>query len=148
MRSTLEEGSGTPDQVRGDGEGRKSVMCHSSFKVALLALLLAGCATSQSTFGPRPALPSRDEVIEFIETNWPDWSERFARISSKRGEPVGLVDIGEVECEYAYVTPQCWAEVTGRFEDGSMERQRMFAQYERDENGDLTEVLVMYHRRR
>lgn len=111
-------------------------------------LALSACAGGQSFNVERPPLPTQAEVIEYITSHWSEWEPRFARFASRQGEAAALGVIKNVSCDYLYSTPECWAEVTARFGDGSEQTQKMFSQFERDEAGKLKEVIVMYHVRR
>ena len=56
--------------------------------------------------------------------------------------------MSEVACDYSYTTPECQFLVTGRFQGGEELQQRLFAQFDRDEAGNLVEVIVIRHERR
>ena len=111
-------------------------------------LALSACAGGQSFNVERPPLPTQAEVIEHITSHWSEWEPRFARFASRQAGAAALGVIKNVSCDYLYSTPECWAEVTARFGDGSEQTQKMFSQFERDEAGKLKEVIVMYHVRR
>ena len=118
----------------------------------MMALIpfLAGCATPRAVESsqPAPALPSAEEVSRYVSSHWPDVSKTFARFSKRRGENAELIGISDVSCCYTYTTPECWYQVTGRFADEQIFRQRLFPQLERDDAGNLAEVIVMWHERR
>lgn len=119
--------------------------------ITILVLLLASCATRGSnetvTFAA-PPLPSAAELESHVRQHWSDWGRRFAQFSARAGEAADFVGTGAVTCSYTYWTPECWVEVTGRFASGEEARHKMFSQFERDEAGNLVEVVVMYHERR
>lgn len=75
-------------------------------------------------------------------------SKTFARFSKRPGEKAELIGISEVSCGYTYMTPECWYQVTGRFGDEPIVQQRLSSQFERDDAGNLVEVIVMWHERR
>ena len=120
----------------------------SGLAMTILALLLASCATrgpDESATVSAPPLPSAAELESHVRQHWSEWSERFAHLSGHAGEAAELVGVGPATCSYSYFTPECWVEVTGRFASGVEARQKMFSQFDRDEAGNLKEVVVMYH---
>lgn len=120
----------------------------AKYRILVLLFAFTGCTTTQSELGPRSALPTESELKSYVQAHWSDWSKRFARFTSRRGETTELISVENANCEFAYVTPQCRVGITGRFEDGSVKMQRMFAQFDRNQSGELEEVIVMYHRRK
>jgi hypothetical protein len=115
-----------------------------------LLLFLAGCATSQAfeTTADAPPLPTADEVSRYVHLHWSDVSKTFARFSQRPGASAELIGVSEVVCCYTYTTPECRYQVTGRFGDGASAQKRLFSQFDRDEAGNLVEVIVMWHERR
>ncbi|WP_132910866.1 hypothetical protein [Sphingomonas sp. BK235] len=119
---------------------------------SILALLpiLGGCATSQ-TFDhtqSAPALPTAEEVSRYVSSHWPDLSKTFARFANRPGQTATLIGISEVSCGHTYTTPECSYQVAGRFGDESSVERRLLSQFERDDAGNLVEVIVMWHVRR
>lgn len=95
-----------------------------------------------------PPLPTASEVRSYVVAQWDinwQWHEVFARFAERKGERATLVSVGDVQCSYFYITPQCTIQVTGRFPDGQSKTLPMFAQFERDKRGNLVEVIVTYH---
>ena len=120
-----------------------------SYCLALTAFL-AGCAAPRGveSFGPAPALPTADEVSRFVNSHWAEKSKTFARFSGRAGESAELIEVSAVSCHYTYTTPECSYQVTGRFGNAPNVQQRLFSQFDRDEAGNLVEVIVMWHERR
>ncbi len=118
--------------------------------IMALIPLLAGCATHRAVEStqPTPALPTVEEVSRYVTSHWPEVSKTFARFAKRPGENAELIAISEVSCGYTYTTPECWYQVTGRFGDEPNVEQRLFSQFERDDTGNLVEVIVMWHERR
>lgn len=118
--------------------------------VIALVPILAGCATPRATENTQsaPALPSAEEVSEYVSLHWPDVSKTFARFANRPGQTAELIGTSEVSCGYTYTTPECSYQVTGRFGDEPNVQQRLFSQFERDGAGKLVEVIVMWHERR
>lgn len=117
--------------------------------LCVCAVVTTACATGVSNRPlERPGLPTPAELQEHVRQDWPSWVERFSRLSSRTGEAADLVGVTDVSCSYTYDTPECWLIVTGRFVSGDVVPQRMFSQFERDQAGNLREVIVMWHVRR
>ncbi len=118
--------------------------------IMALIPILAGCATSQAFEDTQsaPALPTAEEVSRYVSSHWPDLNKTFARFAKRPGQTAELIGISEVSCGYTYTTPECSYQVAGRFGDEPSVQHRLFSQFERDDAGNLVEVIVMWHKRR
>jgi hypothetical protein len=114
-----------------------------------LPLALAASA-SGALADPAPAirLPDTSELASFAEANWSDWGARLARFAGRTDEATELVRLENSECTYlSGQWPDCKVTITARFADGALVTRTLFATFERNEQGQLEEVIVMLHPR-
>lgn len=118
--------------------------------VIALVPIAALCATPRATENTQsaPAMPSAEEVSEYVSLHWPDVSKTFARFANRPGQTAELIGASEASCGYTFTTPECSYQVTGRFGNEPDLQHRPFSQFERDGAGKLVEVIVMWHERR
>lgn len=108
-------------------------------------LFALSCATPPAALHKEP-LPNAAEVQTYVRANWTgDIVEDFARLADREGEPVMLVSVEDVACDYFFATPQCAIQVRARFRDGATKALSTERQFGRDASGKLEEVLVLHH---
>lgn len=113
--------------------------------------LLSACAASVHDVAdvlPNPAVPSNDEVIAYVQTNWSSYSERTSRFQRRPDEAASLIDVRAVSCGTYYGIPECSFTVMVSFGGGPTVDQRLSSQFDRYPDSKLFETIVLIHERR
>jgi hypothetical protein len=110
--------------------------------------LAASASGALADPSPTIALPTSSELADFAASSWWDWGARLARFAGRTGEATELVRVENSECTYlSGHWPDCKVTITARFADGAHVTCTLSATFERNEQGQLEEVIVMLHPR-
>lgn len=112
--------------------------------------LLSACAASvhEAEVFPNPVVPSDEEVIAYVKTNWSSYSERTSQFLRRPNEAAALIDVRDVSCINYYGISECSFTVTVSFGGGPTVHQRLSSQFDRYPDGNLSEAIVLIHERR
>lgn len=119
--------------------------------IAVVSLPISACASMHSNGAQAisdPALLSDDEVVAYVQTHWPSYSERTSRFQNRIGEAISLIRVGDVSCARYYGIPDCRFTVTVSIGNEPPVEQRLSSMFDRYPDGTLFETIVLIHERR
>lgn len=119
--------------------------------IAIVSLPISACVSMPSDNAQalsNPALPSNDEVVAYVQTHWPSYSERTLRFQNRRGEAISLIRVDDVSCARYYGIPDCRFTVTISIANAPPVEQRLSSMFDRYPDGTLFETIVLIHERR
>jgi hypothetical protein len=115
--------------------------------IPIVLISSSGALQARKPYVP-PALPTETEIAANVREEWQSsWSRQFAWEAGGRADAAALVRVGSVSCGYVFVTPQCEFEVTGRFSNGDEVTRKLVGRFDRDPQGKVVEVIVIYETR-
>lgn len=128
--------------------------CYRRFMVklpaaALFAFLLSACAHRVDK--PPIELPSAAEIGGYVAAHWgTDFNQRFSRFASRPGRSSEFVSVQNPQCylNWGGAVAECAYEVTANFSGEETVTRQLQSQFERDGDGALTEVLIIWHERK
>jgi hypothetical protein len=124
-------------------------MMRASSSLVLLAIFAAACTHRPAT--RQVNLPDTVEISDYVTHLWaPEFNQRFSRFAGRPGQPSDLVSVQNAHCELNWggSVADCSYEVTARFNGGEPATRRLWSEFERDRDGGLNEVIIMWHERR
>lgn len=84
-------------------------------------------------------------VRSHVEANWSNYRERILRFEPGRSRSFALESVENLDCQPYFGAADCDFDVVTRLADGGLEPIRMSSQFEMNDDGSLTEVIVMVH---
>lgn len=104
---------------------------------------LSACVSAAGESAELEPLPTSTEVESYVRGHWPEYAGRL--VSFAPGERPTLESFRHDSCEYRNSLPDCSFYVTVRFADGSVRERQFWTQFDRDEAGNLREVIFVGH---
>ena len=119
-------------------------------KLALFTMLLTtACAHRPSSRVIE--LPGAAEIGSYVSTHWgQDFNQRFSRFAARPGQSSTLVSVQNANCtlNWGGSVAECSYDVTASFEGSERVTRKLQSQFEREADGGLNEVVIIWHERK
>lgn len=115
---------------------------------ACSAVLLTACAHPNDA---RLMMPTTTEISGYVAEHWTaDFNARFSRFAGQPGQSSELVSVSNARCQPSFggEIAECYYVVTALFSGGEGVTRELWSQFERNDDGSLNEVLIVWHERR
>jgi hypothetical protein len=96
-------------------------------------------------------MPTTTEISGSVAEHWTaDFNARFSRVAGKSGQSSELVSVSNARCEpnFGGAIAECYYVVMALFNGSERVTRELWGQFERDDDGALDEVLIVWHERR
>ena len=116
--------------------------------VILLPLLLAACAHQAGK--PPIRLPDTAEIEGYVSARWAaEFNSRFNRFSGRPAQSSVFASVQNAYCRLAWggTVAECSYDVSSRFGGDENVTLKLSSSFQRDGNGSLNEVLIIWHER-
>ena len=96
-------------------------------------------------------LPAEAEIAGYVGAHWAaKFSWRFSRFAGREGRPSEFLSVQNPHCDLTWGNnvAVCSYYVVAKFSDGEIVTRQLWSQFERANDGSLTEVLIIWHVRK